>query len=150
MDAVASDHGAAALLRQRVLSAHLAKARRRRILLLRDAGTLPSQHQPLAPRLAAESVEQHRLEIASVNRDLRPVVSGAAAEFFRVDVLAEAVEERGLLREHAALGERGFEAELAQLAHGVRQEIDADADRSDLRRRLEHAARDSGAVKHEP
>jgi len=37
-------------------------------------------------------------------------------------------------------------AELGQPAHGVRQQVDADAERFDLGRRFEHAAGHSGAM----
>ena len=43
-------------------------------------------------------------------------------------------------------GERALQPELGQFLAGVRQQIDADAERLDLRRRLEDAARDAGLV----
>ncbi len=66
-----------------------------------------------------------------------------------MDELAEAVEEDRLLRQHALPRERRLEPERAQLLHGMRQEIDADAERLDLRRRLEDAAGNAGALQHE-
>src|SRR5690606_20773771 len=48
------------------------------------------------------------------------------------------------------LGQRLLEAELAQLLAGVRQDIDADAERLDLRRGLVDAAGDAAPLQHEP
>ena len=63
-------------------------------------------------------------------------VAGMAAERLAIDQLAEAVEERRLLRRHGDAGERRLEPEPRELRRRVRQEVDADPDRPDLRRRL--------------
>ena len=46
-------------------------------------------------------------------------------------------------------GQRGLQAELGQLAHRVRQQVDADAEPPELRRALEHAARHADLVQAE-
>src|SRR5690606_373243 len=82
--------------------------------------------------------------------ELRIIVAGVPAERLDVDKLAEAVEIAGVGGRDRDLGQRLLEAELAQLLAGVRQDIDADAERLDLRRGLVDAAGDAAPLQHEP
>src|SRR6185437_14981949 len=91
-------------------------------------------------------IEQDLVEVGAMDRELRPVVAGVAAAQVADDrrAVAAVVGERARL--DRVRGELVGEAELAELAHAVRQEVDADAERMDLGRGLEDATRDAGLV----
>ena len=90
--------------------------------------------------------EQHRLQVGAVDRELRRVVAGPASGGLAVDELAEAVEERRLARRRRPARASASTPSDAQLGARVRQDVDADAERPDLGRRLVDAAGDAGAV----
>ena len=98
----------------------------------------------------AECVGQDHLQVAAVDRELRVLVSGGAAERLLVDQLAEAVEEGGIGGGDRGLGERGFKAERGELSRSMRKQVDADADRPDLRGGFENPARNSFLMQREP
>ena len=89
------------------------------------------------------------MQVRPVDRKLRPLVAGVPAARFLEDELAEAVVEAQLLRLDRERGELFLQAQLGQLAHAVRQQVDADAQRPDLRRRLEDVAGDAGLVQRQ-
>ena len=82
--------------------------------------------------------------------ELRHVVAGEAPGRFAIDELAEAIVETEFARDDRGLGERLFQAERAQFARGMRQDVDADADRFQFGRRFEDAAGDAGPLQHQP
>jgi hypothetical protein len=85
-------------------------------------------------------IEQH-MEMAAVHRILRPVVAGEFPARLRIDVVAVEGDQRPFLRRHADAVEIALrEAEIGELAHGVGLHIDADAERAQFARRLEHDA----------
>src|SRR5262249_11015752 len=65
------------------------------------------------------------------------------------DQLASLGVVRKLFGAHAGAVEPVHQAELAQLARGMRQDVDADAERFDLADRLEHPARHADLVEAE-
>jgi threonine dehydratase len=83
------------------------------------------------------------MQIGAVDRKLRPAVPGESAARIAKDHLPEAIAVDDFPRRHRQPRELRFQAELVELAHRVRQQVDADAERPDLRRSLEHAATDS-------
>src|SRR6266545_1526787 len=119
-----------------------------RIVLLGPEAAMIEPHgitaQPLHRR-----VEQHRVQIGAMDRELRPVVAGVAAAWLLVDELAVAAVEGELARLDGASGQRVLQAKLAELTHAVRQDVDADAQRLDLGRRLEHARGNAGLMQAE-
>lgn len=74
------------------------------------------------------------------------MIARVAPEGLAVDELAEAIVERGFLRLDRARFERRLDAQAIELFHRVREDVDPDADRADLRSRLEEPARDPGPV----
>jgi hypothetical protein len=102
-----------------------------------------AQTDALGAQARARRLEELHLQDAPVNRDLRPAVAGAQAARLGPDALAAL----GVVGELGARDPRGFERcaqpELVQLAHRVRQEVDADAERPQLGHRLEHAHREA-------
>ena len=88
---------------------------------------------------------ERRVQVAAMDGELRHVVAGKFPGWFRIDVLAVAVVEAVFACGNRDLGQRLFQAERAQFARGVRQDIDADTDRLEFRRGLEHTAGDAGA-----
>ena len=93
--------------------------------------------------------QEHALQVAAVDRELRRLVAGPAAGGLGVDELAEAIEERRLARRHRDPLQRFEHAESMELGGGMRQDVDADAERPDLSRLLVDAAGDAGAVQAE-
>jgi len=63
-----------------------------------------------------------------VNADLGVRIAREASPRLAIDELAEAVEEAALLVLDSQAFDAGAEAQCRQLAHGVRQNCDADAD----------------------
>src|SRR6185312_4881790 len=97
-----------------------------------------------------ECIEQHQLQVATVNRELRHVVTGKTAGGLAVDVLTEAIVETVLAGRDGDLCERIFETQSAELTRCMRQDIDADANCLEFGRSLEDTARNAGAVEHKP
>src|SRR5688572_31875162 len=63
-----------------------------------EAFTMPPEMQAIGPQARPHGVDQDGLQIAAVDGELRPLVTGGAAERLAVDELAVAVEEGRLLR----------------------------------------------------
>ena len=77
---------------------------------------------------------------------MRPRVAGIAAAGLLEDELAVLVEPDELFRLDAARADTRLDAELGQPAHGVRQQVDADAERLQLGGRFVHAASNARLV----
>jgi hypothetical protein len=97
--------------------------------------------QPLAHR-----IQQHRVQVAAMDRVLRPVVARGGARRFAEHQLAVGVEEHRLLRAHPDGVERGQQAQLAELARRMRQQVDAHAQGLQFGHRFVDAAGDAGLV----
>src|SRR3984893_6088954 len=83
----------------------------------------------VAAQARSHRVEHHLVQVGAMDRKLRPVVAGEAAARLLVDELAVAAVEDKLARLDGMRGQRALQAELAQLAHGMRQEGGGDAQR---------------------
>src|SRR5260221_3274432 len=80
---------------------------------------------------------------------LRPVVAREAPARLLVDELAVTAVEGELARLDGRGHQRILQAEFAEFAHAVRQQVDADTQRVDFGRGLKHARRDAGLVQAE-
>src|SRR5262245_33738002 len=105
--------------------------------------------QRIGTQSPGRGFKQHLVQVGAMDGKLRPVVAGVATARFLVDELAMPAEEGELARLDGAGYERVLQAKLAQLAHGMWQQVDADAERMDLRCRLEYTARDASLVQAE-
>ncbi len=143
MNAVAADRELAGLRRLAV------EMHRDALRILLDPDAAVVELHRLAAQPSARRIEQRAVKIGAMDRELWPVVAGKAAARLLEDELAVAAVEGELSRLDALRGQRLLQAEFAELAHGVRQKVDADAERHHLRRRFEDAARDSGLVQAE-
>ena len=96
----------------------------------------------------AHRVQQNLVQFGAMDRQVRPLMSGRHPPRLAIDKLAVLGEERVVLRMAAARNQRVLQPERAEFLDGVRTEVDADAERLDLRRRLEHpdAVRRAGGV----
>ena len=81
--------------------------------------------------------QQQHLQLAAMDRDLRPAVAGGAPARLAVDAAAEAVVVDELLRRDAGGLDLLAEPELGELADGVRQQVDAGAVSLDAAGRLD-------------
>src|SRR4051812_37063107 len=88
--------------------------------------------EPILADAFLEGVQKGGLQVAAMDRVLRPLVSGTASERLAIDELAEAVKEHRLLRFHAHARERRLEAQSGENLGRMRKEIHADPDRLDL------------------
>ena len=77
--------------------------------------------------------EQERLEPAAVHRILRILVSPVDAARFTEQKRTVTVVVRDGVGRHGDPGQLVAEPQRVQLAHGVRQEVDADAKRAKVR-----------------
>src|SRR5205823_3205919 len=150
VDAVAGDRDAAAHGRARRPVRAVGECHGNAGIILLDAEAVMICDDPVVPGAGAESIEQHHLQIAAMNGELRMIVTGGASQRLLIDQLAEPIEEGrvpGLDREAR---QRAFEAERRKLLGGVRQQIDADPDGLDLGCRLEDPAGNVRRVQREP
>ena len=82
-------------------------------------------------------LEQDHLQLAAMDRELRPRQAGVPAARIGPDRLAVAVGIAQLARLDAGGGERRLHAEARQDAHRARLDVDADAKRLELAHRIE-------------
>jgi hypothetical protein len=110
----------------------------------RHAGDDCRLAEPLAHR-----VEQHRLQHAAMDRELRPIVAGEAPAGLRPDQASALGEIGDLLGPDTDCLELGFQPHLEKLAHRMRLDVDADAERPDRRHLLKHAGGYAGLVQRQ-
>jgi hypothetical protein len=90
---------------------------------------------------------QKHVEVAAMNRVLRPVVAGEQPARLGIDVVAVQPNERPFPCGKANAIEIVLrEAKIIEFAHRVRLEIDADAERTHLADRFEDDARHADLV----
>ena len=78
---------------------------------------------------------------------LRPVIAGEQPPGLGIDVVAVEPDERPFLDRHAyAVQVRLGEAEIAEFAHGVRLQIDANTERAHIADRFEYDAGNANLV----
>jgi hypothetical protein len=119
------------------------------LFILVEAGAAVVRDHRIGAHALAHGRQQHALQVSPVDRELGPLVAGMAAGRLAVHELAMGVVERRLFRRYTHLRHGVEEAEVIQLTHRVRQDVDADAERLDLGGRFENAARDAGCVQAE-
>src|SRR6267143_6443750 len=100
MDPVARDDAVRALRRERFARGRAAEQRRGTLRVLLEPDAFPSGQDAIVAEPPADRLEQHPLQVAAVDGELRPFVSGGAPERLPIDELPEAVEEHGLARLH--------------------------------------------------
>ena len=95
------------------------------------------------------NVQQRHLQLTAMNRILGSGVAGGTAARLAPDLLSELVEkgQRGGL--DAVFRQRAFQTQAAQLRTGVRQQVDADAQRPDLPHGFIHVDLDAALVQHQ-
>ena len=97
-----------------------------------EALKVVAQLNAIGSQALANGVEQHAMQDAAVNRELRPCIPRGEAAGLTPDALAPL----RVVRELAALGrggfERGSQSELLHLPHGVGQQVDAHAEHLQL------------------
>ena len=94
-------------------------------------------------------VEQDLLQRAAMNRELRPVVPGLEAARLAPDRFAVLGKIREFFGAHARGVELVQQTQFDQLAHGMRQHVDADPERPQLRHAFEHARGNADLVQAE-
>ena len=93
-----------------------------------------------------ERVQQHLLEDAAVDGELRPRIAGGGAPRFLPDLLAPPGAVHEHLRRDRPDAELVEQAEGVELAHGVGQQVDPDPQGAQLAHRLEHVDLDPDLV----
>ena len=119
------------------------------IAFVLDAGAAPARDDAIRARTLDEGIEQHHLQVAAVNGKLRIFITGETPGRFGINELAEAVEETIFARGDGDFRQRILQPERHHFLRRMRQQIDADADGFQLRRRFENPAGNSGAMQHQ-
>jgi hypothetical protein len=88
--------------------------------------------QPVGTGARAESIEQHHLQVAAMDRELRVLVTRRTAQRLLIDQLAEAIEEGGIRGGDRDPRQVGLQPERGQFLGSVRQQVDADPDCPDF------------------
>jgi hypothetical protein len=149
MDAVTTDQQRAALLRGRAVGMFDARADAAVGILGVAGHAAPEPHRLRSEPLLQLLVEQH-VELPAVHRVLRPVVAGEQPARLRIDVVAVQPDQRPFLRRNANPVEvLRREAEVVELAHCIRLQVDADTERAHVAHRLEHDAGDPDLVQRQ-
>jgi hypothetical protein len=105
------------------------------------AGNAMAEADGVRSRALDQLVMQQHVEAAAVHRVLRPVIAGVETARLGIDVVAIQPHQRPFLGGQADPVEIALaDAEVVQLAHGVRLHVDADAERAHLPHRLEDDA----------
>jgi len=91
--------------------------------------------------------EEHFVQLASMNADLRHVVAGVGASWFSPNDLAEAVGVNQLASAYPGGIEGRQQAERGELARRVRQQVDSDAEFREFARLVEDLDIDADFVK---
>ena len=78
------------------------------------------------------------------------LIARRAAQRLLIDQLAEAIEEGRVPGRDRDLRQISLESKRSEFLGGMRKQVDADADRFDLGRRLENPAGNSGGVQRKP
>jgi hypothetical protein len=144
MDAVGTDERSTLHFQRRTVAA--LETRSHRIALLLERLERGVGHDALAAQpLDRGLIEQH-LQIAAVNRVLRHCVTGRDAARLTPDQLAEFVVVLELAGLDCGCGQFRRKAELMNDPRRMRQEIDADAERLQLRHLFEHTRLDAARM----
>ena len=146
MDALAAHHDVAALGGELGAGERVFEVGGSTGGIVLHADTLVREVHAVGAGALNKGVKQHHLQVAAMDGELRPVVAAVAAGRVRIDELPEAVVVGDLAGGDADVGQRLLEPELGQFLGGVRQKVDADAERPDLGHRLVDAAGDAGRV----
>ena len=102
------------------------------------------------PGAREECIEQHHLQIAAMDRELRMIVARRAAQRLLIDQLAETVEKGRVLGRDRDPRQRLLQPERSEFLGCMRQQVDADADRLDFGGGFENPAGNSGRVQRKP
>ena len=125
------------------------EARRDPVRVLLDPDAAVAGDEVVRPDPLERGGEQHLVQVGAMDREMRPLVPGGTPPRLAIDELPVPGEERIVLRLAGARRQGLLQPQRAQLLHGVRPEIDADAERADLGRRFEHADAARGAGRME-
>ena len=109
--------------------------------ILPIAGHPAAEPDRLRPDPLDHLVMQQHVELATMNRILRPVVAGQEPAGLGIDVIAVEPDQRPFLCGQAHPVEIVFgDAEIVEFTHGIGLQIDADAERAHVPDRFEDNA----------
>ena len=143
VEAIAADDHIRALRDQRLASPRALKMCDGAAFILFDRDAFASRYDRVRAQALDNGIEQHLLQLTAMNRVLWMLVACVAAERLTVDELTEAIEEDGLLRQDRHARKRRVDSQFGERFGRMRQDVDAHAERTDLRCGLEDAARNS-------
>ena len=106
--------------------------------LLLEASDAPAEADPFLAQHRTRRLEQDHLQLAAMDRELRPRQSGMAAARVGPDRLAVPVGVAQLARLDAGCRQRRLEPEACEDPNGAGLDVDADAERLELGHRFEH------------
>ena len=146
VDAVGADQQRAVRLGRRAVGAFDQRSDGA-VSILAVAGDAVAEPDSVAPGPLDQLVVHQHVEAAAVHGVLRPLITGEQAARLRVDVVAVQPYQRPFFGGQAHAIEVGLrDAEIVNLAHSVRLQIDAYAERAHLAHRFEYDARHADLV----
>jgi hypothetical protein len=149
MDAVGADQQRTARLRRRAVGV-LDQRANAPVAELAIAGNPAAELDRLRPDPLDDLVVQEHMEQPAMYGVLRPVVAGEFSARFGIDVVAVQSDQRPLPGGQTHPVEIGLgDAEVVKFAHGVRLQIDADAERAHVTHRFEDSARHADLMQRE-
>ena len=116
---------------------------------LLDLGEMMARPDPLLAEPISRRAQQDHLQIAAMDRQLRPGIASRKSALLAPDLLPELVEIDELAGRDRALGQRLQQPAVAQHFGRVRQQIDADPERTQALNRLVDARLDADALQRE-
>ena len=116
---------------------------------LLEGGESMSRMNAVGADALDRALQQSHLQLAAMDGKLRKGIAGGASARFTPDFLSKLVEvgKRGGF--YSFFREQLFEAKLAQLLAGMRQQVDAYAKRLDFVHRLEYFHLDAALMQHQ-
>ena len=149
MDAVGADQHIAAHGLQLLAGRAIDEPGRHALLVLGEGIEGVTEEDILIADAGPHCLVQDHQQSTAMDRVLRPAVAGGEAARFAPDALPVLGVKRELGGRDRLAGELIAQTQLDQLAHGVRLDVDADADRTQLRHGLVDARLDARGVQGE-
>jgi hypothetical protein len=119
------------------------------VALLGEAHEAVGRKHCLPPQPLADRGEEHTLQTASTDCDLRLQLARGPPPRFPPDSLAEAVEQRPFLDRIARSRHLLGELNAGELGHGLRLDVDADAELAQLGSCIEKPDRETPRVQEQ-
>jgi len=146
MDAIGADQQVALGVGKSCVGSPVHEMRPDMRVAFRPAGEMVPGHDLAGTQALSGGIQQDHQQCAAVDGELRPVVTGLAASGLRPDTLPVIIIIAEFGGRNRGCGQHVMQSEVGQFAHGMGQQIDADAQRLRCGNGLEDTAVDADLV----